>query len=145
MLYCKYPRQKSVFNRYIIQKEQTMPEITAECGFEEFYERNYKLVYRICFTYMKNRSEAEDCTEDVFVKVLSGKFTFDDETHEKKWLTVTAMNLCKDRLKHWFRRMVSPIEDAEDSAAEEIKEPDDTLDAVMNLPTKYKDVIYLHY
>ena len=49
-----------------------MPEITAESGFEEFYERNYKLVYRICFTYMKNKSEAEDCTEDVFVKVLSG-------------------------------------------------------------------------
>ena len=122
-----------------------MPEITAESGFEEFYERNYKLVYRICFTYMKNKSEAEDCTEDVFVKVLSGKFTFNDETHEKKWLTVTAINLCKDRLKHWFRRMVSPIEDAEESSGEEIPEPDETLDAVMSLPTKYKDVIYLHY
>ena len=68
-----------------------MPEITAENGFEEFYERNYRIVYRICFTYMKNRAEAEDCTEDVFVKVLSGDFSFHDETHEKKWLTVTAM------------------------------------------------------
>ena len=55
-------------------------------------------------TYMKNQSEAEDCTEDVFVKVLTGEISFQDETHEKKWLTVTAINLCKDRLKHWFRR-----------------------------------------
>ena len=122
-----------------------MPEITAENGFAELYERHYRMVYRICFTYMKNKSEAEDCTEDVFVKVLSGNFIFHDETHEKKWLTVTAINLCKDRLKHWFRRMVSPIEDAEDKEGAEIPEPDETLDAVMKLPPKYKDVIYLHY
>ena len=54
--------------------------------FEAFYERNYKLVYRLCFTYMKNAAEAEDCTEDVFVKVLSGGYTFSDETHEKNGL-----------------------------------------------------------
>ena len=32
---------------------------------------------------MKNRAEAENCTEDVFVKVLTGSFTFNDEIHEK--------------------------------------------------------------
>lgn len=122
-----------------------MPIITADNGFEQFYERHYKMVYRICFTYMKNQSEAEDCTEDVFVKVLTGEISFQDETHEKKWLTVTAINLCKDRLKHWFRRMVSPIEDVEEPAGEGIPEPDETLEIVKKLPTKYKDVIYLHY
>ena len=113
-----------------------MPIITADNGFEQFYERHYKMVYRICFTYMKNQSEAEDCTEDVFVKVLTGEISFQDETHEKKWLTVTAINLCKDRLKHWFRRMVSPIEDVEEPAGEGIPEPDETLEIVKKLPTK---------
>lgn len=62
-----------------------MPEILqrTDDGFESFYERNYRFVYRICFTYMKNQMEAEDCTEDVFVKVLTGRFSFQDETHEK--------------------------------------------------------------
>ena len=75
-----------------------MPEASQRTGewFEAFYERNYRLVYRLCFTYMKNRAEAEECTEDVFFKVLTGDFTFNDEAHEKKWLTVTAINLCKD-------------------------------------------------
>ncbi len=113
--------------------------------FEAFYARNYKAVYRICFTYMKNKFEAEDCTEDVFVKVLSGGFSFHDETHEIKWLTVTAINLCKDRLKHWFRRRVTSLDEACEVAGDPIPEPDETLEAVMKLPTKYKDVVYLHY
>ena len=32
--------------------------------FGEFYARNYKLVYRVCYTYMQNRFDAEDCTEE---------------------------------------------------------------------------------
>ncbi len=114
-------------------------------GFEQFYERHYLMVYRLCYTYMKNRYDAEDCTEDVFVKVLSGGFSFNDETHEQKWLAVTAINLCKDRLRHWFRRIVAPIDEAETLAGAPVPEPDETLDAVLKLPAKYKDVIYLHY
>lgn len=124
-----------------------MPKISErpETWFEAFYERNYKQVYRICFTYMKNQAEAEDCTEDVFVKVLTGDFAFNDETHEKKWLTVTAMNLCKDRLKHWWRKKTLPIDEAPEIPDENAATIDETLEIVMKLPTKYKDVVYLHY
>lgn len=125
-----------------------MPETikTGGTDFEAFYERNYKLVYRLCFTYMKNAADAEDCTEDVFVKAISGGFSFHDETHEKKWLTVVSINLCKDKLKHWWRKRVSNLDDAPEIADEKSGKPlDETLECVMKLPTKYKDVIYLHY
>ena len=124
-----------------------MPNNSQRTGewFEAFYERNYKLVYRLCFTYMKNQVEAEDCTEDVFVKVLTGDFAFNDEMHEKKWLTVTAINLCKDRLKHWWRKQVTPIDEAPEIPDENTAPIDETLEVVKKLPTKYKDVIYLHY
>ena len=123
-----------------------MPENSFRTGewFEAFYERNYKPVYRLCFTYMKNRAEAEDCTEDVFVKVLTGDLTFNNETHEKKWLKVTAINLCKDRLKHWWRKQVTPIDEAPEIPDENTAPIDETLEIVKKLPTKYKDVIYLH-
>lgn len=113
--------------------------------FEAFYERNYKQVYRLCFTYMKNPAEAEDCTEDVFVKVLTGNYDFNDETNEKKWLTVTAINLCKDRLKHWWRKQTTPIDEMPDIPNEDTSAIDETLEVVRKLPAKYKDVIYLHY
>lgn len=60
-----------------------MPEIMVENGFEEFYERNYRMVYRVCFTNMKDKPEAEDCAKDVFVKVLTGKFEFNDDAREE--------------------------------------------------------------
>lgn len=76
----------------------------ADEAFAAFYERHYKMVYRICLVYLKNTADAEDCTEDVFVKVLTGGFTFQNEAHERAWLSVTTVNLCKDRLKHWWQK-----------------------------------------
>ncbi len=114
-------------------------------AFEAFYERNYRLVYRVCYTYMKNPEDAEDCTEDVFVKVYTGTTQFRDGSHEKAWLTVTSMNLCKDRLKHWWRRSVDALDECPEPADSGEIAMDETLEAVMRLPEKYKDVIYLFY
>ncbi len=117
----------------------------TDAEFEAFYERHWKYVYKLCFTYMKSASDAEDCAEDVFVKVLTGEITFDDEVHERKWLTVAAINLCKDRLKGWKRKAVMPIDDEPELAAPEQEDRSDVLEAVQSLPVKYKDVIWLYY
>ena len=96
---------------------------------------------------MKNESDAEDCTEDVFVKVLTGNFSFEDATHERKWLTLTAINLCKDKLKSFSRKNVGSIDDelAPEIAAPEAEDNSNVLEAVMALPPKLKDVIWLYY
>lgn len=117
----------------------------TDAEFETFYERHWKYVYRLCYTYMRSSAEAEDCTEDVFVKVLTGEFEFNDEVHERKWLTVTAMNLCKDRLKSWKHKSVAPLDDEPEPAVPEPKDHSDVLEAVQSLPVKYKDVIWLYY
>lgn len=112
--------------------------------FGEFYTRNYKLVYRVCYTYMQNRFDAEDCTEDVFVKVLTGKYTFRDVDHEEAWLTVVSMNLCRDKLKARRRHAEVSLDDVGDIADED-PGIDETLREVMRLPLKYKDVVYMYY
>lgn len=94
---------------------------------------------------MKSSAEAEDCAEDVFVKVLTGGFEFNDEVHERKWLFVAAINLCKDRLKGWKRKAIVPIDDEPELAAPEKKDRSDVLEAVLGLPDKYKDVVWLYY
>ena len=121
--------------------------LRTDADFEAFYERHWKYVYRLCFTYMKSEADAEDCTEDVFVKALTGGCEYEDETHERKWLAVTAIHLCRDRLKSFARRNVGSIDDDRmpEIAAPESEDHSDVLDAVMNLPPKLKDVILLFY
>ncbi len=119
----------------------------SQTDFEAFYDRHWKFVYRLCFSYMKSAADAEDCTEDVFVKVLTGERRFNDETHERKWLTVTAMNLCKDRLKsHSRKNVVSLYDDGiTEPAVCEAEDNSDVTEAVLALPVKLKDVVWLHY
>lgn len=124
-----------------------MPESLQRTGedFEAFYLRHFKAIYRVCYTFMKNAHDAEDCTEDVFVRAMTCEIDFENERHERSWLTTTAMNLCKDRLKHWWKQKVTPIEEETELAAPEQDEHSEVLEAVMALPVKYKEVIWLHY
>ncbi|MDD6800835.1 MAG: sigma factor [Firmicutes bacterium] len=55
--------------------------IDSDAAFDKFYERHWKYVYRLCLTYIKSEAEAEDCTEDVFVKVLKGEFILNYALH----------------------------------------------------------------
>ena len=113
-----------------------MPE-----DFEAFYLRHFKAIYRVCYAFLKNVQDAEDCTEDVFVKAMTCGISFENERHERAWLTTTAMNLCKDRLRHWWRRVVPMEEELPEREAED----DGLLDAVSALPVKYKEIVWLYY
>ena len=125
----------------------TEPALRTDADFDAFYERNWKYIYRLCFTFMKCEADAEDCTEDIFVKVLTGNMFFEDQTHERKWLTIAAINLCKDRLKSYARKNVGSVDDEmmPDIAAPEQEDYSQVRDAVIALPPNHKDVIWLYY
>ena len=56
-----------------------------------------------------------------------------------------TINSCKDFLDDFFRRNKVPLEVLNEIAAEVPEEHREVLEAVLPLPAKYKDVIYLHY
>jgi len=109
----------------------------------EIYNRNFDMIYRVCFAYLKNLAETEDTVSDVFVKLLKLRTAFENNNHEKAWLLRVSINLCKDRLKSRWHKKTSIDSDiiSEDNGFE----IDDTLQAVMKLPSNYKDVIVLYY
>ena len=76
---------------------------------------------------------------------MTSDVTFENERHERSWLTTTAMNLCKDRLKHWWRQKVTDLDEETEQTAAEPDEKREVVDAVMALPVKYKEVVWLHY
>ncbi len=107
-------------------------------------DRYSDMVYRICFLYMKNRSDAEDAFQDVFLKYVRECGKFQSEEHEKAWLCRVAFNRCKDLLKRASRKNVS-LESIEEPSSPFSPSVSPVLEAVLDLPPKYKDPIYLHY
>ena len=110
----------------------------------ESYHRNVDTVYRICYSFMKNKTEAEDMVQETFLRLISAGKTFQNLRHEKAWLIVTASNLCKDQLKRFYR--TDEDLDAHTELAGETDVPDNpVLEAILRLEENYKTVVYLYY
>lgn len=117
--------------------------LRTDKDFAAVYERYVRMVYRVCFLHVKNAADAEDMTQNTFIRLLEHKKAFDSEEHRKAWLLVTATNLCRDFLRHWWRRRV-PM-DSLPERGENMPDPDDTLAQVLALPTRIKTTVYLYY
>ena len=66
----------------------------------ESYEKYKLMIYRVCFTYMKNVTDTEDMVQDTFIQLIRKGPKFESDEHEKAWLLRVAINLCKNKLKH---------------------------------------------
>lgn len=97
-------------------------------------------VYRLAICYTKNREDAEDVCQTVFLKLMEQK-SF-QPGKEKQWLLRVTANECKNLLRsHWWKTTV-PMDE---SISVEPPEVNETLQAVLSLEPKYRVVIYLHY
>ena len=94
--------------------------------------------------YLKQTQDAEDICQDVFMKLLSGDYTFKNPDHEKAWIIRTTINACKDYLRIYFWKRATVLDDAGEIPSPEEPESD-LLDLVMDLPRNYRISIYLHY
>ena len=112
--------------------------------FENVYNSHVDMLCRVSYSYIKNTHDSDDIVVDVFLKLLEKRIEFKNAEHEKAWLLRTTVNLCKDRLKHWWRRR-KDIDDYRNLAADNRFEDDEILKIVLDLPERYKAVIYLYY
>ena len=101
------------------------------------------LILRLSYTYLKSTQDGEDICQTVLLKLLTGDEVFESPGHEKAWVIRTAINACKDELRS-FRRKAVPLDGLAETAAPEPPQSD-VLDAVMELPEKYRETIYLFY
>lgn len=108
----------------------------------ELYHRHVDTVWRVCYSFMKNRADTEDMVQEAFLRAYDMDKPFGSEEHEKAWLIVTASNLCRDALKRAWRRD-EPLEDHLELAAP--GRDSQVLEAVLALPEGYKTAVYLYY
>ena len=103
------------------------------------------MIRRICLLHLKNHADTEDVFQEVFLKYVLRGAVFESVEHKRAWLIRVTVNACKDLLKSLFRRKTVSLEVLSEEAASISSEQHATLEAVLALPEKYKDVIYLHY
>ena len=108
-------------------------------------EKYADMVRRVCFVHLKNYHDSEDVFQEVFMKYVLHDKEFQNETHEKAWMIRVAINACKDVVKGFFRKKVSSIEELTIEPFYLEEEQREILEAVLKLPPKYKNVIYLFY
>lgn len=102
-------------------------------------------VRRICLLYLKNEADSEDIFQTVFLKYVTSTTKFDSPEHEKAWIIRVTINNCKDLLKKFFRRKTVSLDDLIEKPRSLSDDHREVIEAVLSLPQKYRDVIYLHY
>lgn len=108
-------------------------------------ERYGDMVRRLCLVHLKNPADTEDIFQNVFLKYVLSPVVFESPEHEKAWLIRVTINACKDLVKSFFRSRTVPLEELLDQPAPLSEEHREVLEAVLALPRKYRDAVYLHY
>ena len=108
-------------------------------------DRYADLVRRVCMIHLKNHADTEDIFQTVFLKYVTSTTEFESEEHEKAWFIRVTINACKDLLRSFFRSRIVSLDDLLEQPDQVPEDHREVLEAVLALPDKYRDVVYLHY
>lgn len=108
-----------------------------EAAIKEYAHR----VQSLAFVYLKNRYDAEDVAQDVFLTYYRKAPVFLSGQAEKAWLMKVTVNRCKSLMRAKYR--------SDEPLTEEIaylpSEESAVLQAVLSLEEKYRLPVHLHY
>ncbi len=119
----------------------------SEEEFDVKYNAYKDTVYNVAYTYVHNRSDALDISQDVFIKYLNSDEVFNDDNHEKYWLIRVTINTSKNYVTSSWKKKVVLDNEYVDRTQESDKSYENAnyFEVIMKLPSKYKDVITLYY
>lgn len=123
-----------------------------EVTISKLYGEHYLDVYKFLICFSGNRNDAEDLTQEVFIRVLHHLSRYNHQSSIKTWILSIAKHVAIDHYRKkkfvsifkdsFFKRLVSggkqPIEELEE------KELQKTIrDAIASLKPDYKSIVIL--
>lgn len=104
------------------------------------------MVLRLALAKTGNRHDAEDVTQEVFLRLLrKGPERFDSGDHAKHWLLRVTLQRSNDLFRARSRLRELPLEAAETVGVPAVDETGDTLAAVLKLPEDLRVAVHLYY
>jgi RNA polymerase sigma-70 factor, ECF subfamily len=133
-----------------------------QSAFAELVELYKDKVFQICYRMLGNRHEAEDISQEAFIRAYVNIETFNQKRKFSTWLFRIATNLCIDRIR---KKKPDYYLDAEvagtdgltmySQVAADVQMPEDEVEnmelqetiqkEISKLPEKYRSVIVLKY
>lgn len=115
----------------------------TEADFIPVLNRHKDTVYRVAFSYMKNKQDAEDVFQEVFLKCAQVMPAFDNEKVQRSWLIRVTINTSLNHLRSPWRRHRADLEDyqayTDNTGLSDLKE------AIRKLPGKLSTPLLLRY
>ena len=111
---------------------------------EQVLEKYANMVLQTAYSMVKNRHDAEDIAQEVFISLMRAKPEFANAEHQKAWLLRATINRCKSFFRSaWQQKTQGLPEELSDVAF--TPQENIVVEAVNQLPQKYREVIYLYY
>lgn len=115
---------------------------------EEIIRSHTDTIWRIALNYTRNAADADDVTQNALLRCLQTDKTFESGEHLRNWVIRVAVNESKRWLASpWHRLMAAacqidttPLEAAQSGPRERA-----LYQALLQLPEKYRLVLYLYY
>lgn len=85
----------------------------------EIIKKYSDMVYRMAYSMLKNKYDADDIHQEVFVQYMRKRPSFESIEHEKAWFLRVTINLCKNSWKTaWKRKVVSLMDEGYEGAVD---------------------------
>lgn len=119
-------------------------------AYEEIYRANLGRVYALCLRMSRNKPQAEELTQDVFVRIWERLSLFRGDSAFSTWLHRVAVNVVIESLRaqgRWRERFVSERDHEPDAFSKPQPEAGTNVDlerAIAALPSRARLVFVLH-
>lgn len=124
---------------------------------EALIRRYQNYVYRLCCLVMRNEQDAEDMTQETFIRACRAlpRFEIREGISFEAWLYRISINCCRSRMRRkWYQvlpwpepapQLTAAADDRPDRVIEQDERRSVILDAVHKLNEKHRLVVILRY
>lgn len=128
-----------------LEKDRLLTEAMDEYG---------HYLVRLAYSFVKERTKAEDIVQDVFIRYYINLEGFEGRSSVKTFLYRITVNECHNHFRSWAHRKIElrnkfnpllPNKGSAEETALASERSSEMAEAISKLPLKYREVIWLHY
>jgi RNA polymerase sigma-70 factor (ECF subfamily) len=102
---CYDRRPSSMSSDPLASPQSEMDVLIARClegdqaAWEQIERQNWRKVFNLAYKFVGRHDEAEDLTQDIFLKIFKALKTFDRRANFQTWIISISRNLCIDHYR----------------------------------------------